>query len=189
MNSVPYLANPRLYDRVVQKIRQYFDTNIAWLEYSYPIAIIGRFTDKNDEEHTYPMVYKGDGSTEHYDIRPDWDVRASCFFEMNEPVIMDDIEEGTIYNLNVIFYARLDLCYPAKADYDYTAELIAEVIGHLKHITIDARVVTYDINPETIFDRYSEMEQLATQWAMKHGTAFKINFQIHDMEDCYSKVS
>jgi len=189
MENVPYLANPRLYERVVGKIRQYFDNNIAWLDYSYPIAIVGRTVDKDEEEHTYPMVYKGDGSTEHYSIVPDSLVGAYCFFEMTEPTVMTDIEEGTEYNLAVIFYARLDLCYPAKAAYDYTAELIAEVIGHLKSITLDARIMSYDINPETIFTKYSEMEQLATQWAMKYGTAFKIDFTIHDMQDCYSEVS
>ena len=189
MEHVPYLTDPRLYDRVVQNIREYFDTNIDWLEYSYPIAIIGHTTSEEGEEHTYPMVYKGDGSGEHYDIRPDWDVGAYCFFELREPVEMVDEEEGTRYPLSVIFYARLDKCYPGKAGYDYTAELIAEVIMHLKEVYIDARVMTYDINPETIFSRYSEMEQLATQWAMKHGTAFKIDFTIHDMQDCYSEVS
>ena len=193
MENVPYLANPRLYERVVQKIRQYFDTNIAWLDYSYPIAIVGRTVDKDEEELTYPMVYKGDGSTEHYSLLPEWgkgsSVKSYCFFEMTDPTIMTDIEEGTEYNLSVIFYARLDLCYPAKAAYDYTAELIAEVIGHLKSITLDARIMSYDINPETMFTRYSEMEQLATQWAMKQGTAFKIDFTIHDMQDCYDEVS
>ena len=189
MKTIPYLTNPRLYARVVQKIRQYFDNNIAWLDYSYPIAIVGYIIDKDEEEHTYPMVYSGDGSTSHYDIRPDSSVGAYCFFEMREPTSMEDVEEGTIYNLSVIFHARLDLCYPAKANYDYTAELIAEVIGHLKNINLNARVINYDINPETVFEKYSDLEQITTQWAMKPGTAFKINFQIHDMEDCYSELS
>jgi len=184
MEAVPYLANPKLHDRVAQKVRQYFETNIAWLDYIFPIARVG----ENAEGNTYPQIYKGDGSEDHYDIRPDWSVDSYCFFELIDAVSLIDEEEGTDYRFNVIFYARLDKAFPAK-NYDYTAELIAEVIFHLKSVTLMAHEIEYYTNPEEIFIRYSELEQAATQMLMKNGTAFKISFFMKDFEDCYELVT
>lgn len=181
MKKVPYLDNPKLHDRIIQKIREYFRDNISWLDYEYPIARIG----EDAEGNTYPQIYKGDGTEEHYDIRPDWSVKSYCFFELNDPVIIINEDEGTDYRFNVIFYARLDKAYPAK-NYDYTAELIAEVILHLK--TLQTYEIEYYTNPEEIFTRYSELEQSITQMLMKNGTAFKISFLIKDFEDCYEEV-
>jgi len=182
MKIVPYLANPKLHDRVCQKIREYFRDNISWISaYIYPIARVGEDAKGN----TYPQIYKGDGTEEHYDIRPDWSVKNYCFFELIDAVSLIDEEEGTDYRFNVIFYARLDKVYPAK-NYDYTAELIAEVILHLK--ALQAHEIEYYTNPEEIFTRYSELEQAATQMLMKNGTAFKISFLMKDFEDCYEEV-
>lgn len=182
MKTVDYLDNPKLHDRVIQKIRKYFEANISWdLEYIYPIARVGHDAEGN----TYPQIYKGDGTEEHYDIRPDWSVKSYCFFELNDPVTIINEDERTDYRFSVIFYARLDKLYPDK-NYDYTAELIAEVILHLK--TLQAYEIEYYTNPEEIFTRYSELEQAATQMLMKNGTAFKISFSIKDFEDCYEEV-
>ena len=185
---IPYFTNPRLHDRVVQKVRNRFDTHIGWLNYSFPIVQQGIMEDDDENEFTYPMVYANDGSTNHYDIRPDWDEGAYCFFEFlgAEPV---DEEEGTLYTFDVTFYARLDKAYPSKSAYDYTSELIAEVIDHLKHVTIGARNIGWTINHEEIFEKYSDLARTYTQALMKHGTAFRITFSIHDVEDCYSELS
>lgn len=175
MKTVPYFLNPKLHNRVVQKIREYFRDNISWLSYIYPIARVG----EDAEGNTYPQIYKGDGTEEHYDIRPDWSVNSYCFFELVDPVVLSDDDDGTDYRFNVIFYARLDKVDSTK-NYDYTAELIAEVILHLK--ALDAHEIEYYTNPEEIFTRYTELEQAATQMLMKHGTAFKISFYIKDFE-------
>jgi len=86
---IPYFTSPRLHDRVVQDIRTRFDNNIAWLDYSFPIAQQG-IMENEDVEFTFPMVYANDGSTNHYDIRPDWDEGAFCFFEFNEATALDE---------------------------------------------------------------------------------------------------
>jgi len=176
MKEVTYLTNPKLHDRVIKKICEYFadEDNISWLSFVYPIARVG----EDAEGNTYPQVYKGKGE-EHYDIRPDWSVDSYCFFELIDPVVFVDEGDGTDYHFNVIFYARLDKVDDTK-DYDYTAELIAEVIVHLK--SLDAHEIEYYTNPEEIFTRYTELEQAATQMLMKHGTAFKISFYIKDYE-------
>jgi len=187
MKIIPLNSNFKLHDRVVNTLLTYFRANIAWLDYSYPIAQVG-VEMVDDAEVSYPQIYAGDGSTEHYNIRPDFEVGSYCFFEFGEAVAVDEWD-GTLYTFSVIFYARLDKAYPGKANYDYTSELIAEVIGHLKHITIDARVLDWTINVGEIFDKYSDLERVVTQSLMKHGTAFKITFTIHDKDDCYETVS
>ena len=187
MKIIPYNSNFHLHDRVINSLRVYLDAQISWIDYSFPIVQIG--TEMVDEvEVTYPQVYSGDGSTEHYNIRPDFEVGGYYFFEFLDATATDEWE-GTDYTFNMIVYARLDKAYPAKANYDYTSELIAEVIGHLKHVSIDARVLGWTINVEEIFTNYSDLERVVTQSLMKHGTAFKITFTIHDMKDCYETVS
>ena len=187
MKIIPLNNNYKLHDRVVNNLLTHFRANIAWLEYSFPIVQPG-IMETDDGEITFPIVYAGDGSTEHYDIRPDWDIGAFCFFEFDSATATDEWD-GTDYIFSVIFYARLDKAYPAKANYDYTSELIAEVIGHLKNIKFDARVLDWTINVDDIFDKYSDLARVMTQSLMKHGTAFKITFTIHDNEDCYETVS
>ncbi len=186
MKTVPYITAPKLHDRVIDKIRRKFDTNIDWINYSYPIVQQG-IEKTEDGDVTYPQVYAGDGSTEHYDIRPDWDTNGFYFFEFESATALDE-NEGTDYVFTVTFYARLDKAYPAKANYDYTADLLAEVISLLKNVTIDARVLDWTINVEEIFDKYSDLERVMAQGLMKHGTAFKITFTVHDDEDCYNEV-
>jgi len=184
MISTPYYTAPRLHDRVCQNIRQRFDDNLTWLECSFPIAYLGVIESK-DEELSYPRIYANDGSTTHYDVRPDDSVRAFCFFELDDTLAIDEWD-GTEYTFSVIFYARLDKAIPGDSAQDYTAKLIAQVVGQLKHISIDARVLGWDTNPENIFDKYTGLEEIVTQSQMKLGTAFKITFTVWDGEDCYT---
>jgi len=180
MKKIPYLTDTKLHDKVVEKVRQFFDTNIDWLEYSYPIVYVG-VSDTEAGEVTYPQCYAQDGSTEHYRIFPDNITKAFCFFELNDSTEMQNDDGYFVYSLSVVFYARLDLVEPYKS-YDFTAELIAEVIGLLKTPTINAFDISYERNPENVFDRYNELDQLFAQQLMKHGTGFKITFSMYDSE-------
>lgn len=184
MELISYHTSARLHDRVCAKIRTRFDANLSWLEYSFPIAYVGTM-ESGDETTTYPQVYANDGSTTHYDVRPDESVKAFCFFELDDTLALDEWD-GTEYTFSVIFYARLDKAIPGDSAQDYTAKLIAQVVGQLKHISLDARVLGWDTNPEDIFDKYSGLDELITQSIMKLGTAFKITFTIWDGDDCYT---
>ena len=182
MNIIPYFTAPRLHDRVCQNIRTRLDT-LAWMEYSFPIAYLG-ISESKDEETTYPQVYANDGSTTHYDVRPDNSVQAFCFFELDDTLALDE-SDGTEYTFSLIVYSRLDLAIPGDSAQDYTAKLMAQVVGELKHVTIDARNIVWNTNPEDIFDKYTGLDELITQSQMKLGTAFKITFTVWDGEDCY----
>ena len=182
MEHLPYFTSPRLHDRICQKIRQRFDDNLDWLDYSFPITHVGTYESK-DEVVSFPQVYANDGSTTHYDLRPDMNEGAYCFFELDNTLALDE-DDGTEYTFSVIFYARLDKTIPGDSGQDYTSKLIAQVIGHIKYF--DAKVLSWDIDPESIFDKYSDLEQVVTQSIMKLGTAFKITFTVWDGEDCYT---
>lgn len=170
MQLIPYLANPYLADKVVQIIRQDFDINISWLAYSFPVTKIGIL-----EDLTYPRVYANDGSDAHYNIRPEEDAVSYCFFEVNDPIIINDEEEDADYNLSVVVWGRLDKIDSGK-HYDYTSELIVDMLRRLK--SLNARSLEIETNPENVFDKYSGLEQAQTQNFMQPNTGFKISFII-----------
>lgn len=178
MKKIGYNTNAKLHDKVVDVIRQRLDSQLSWLNYSYPIAEIG-INESEEVEYTFPQIYAGGGK--YYDIRPDWDVGAYCFFEFIDSRKLD--EDNYEYDLAVIFYVRLDKAVPSKNNRDYTSELMDEVIAELRHPTIDARVVSWDIRPETIFENYTDLDRIKTQGLMKYGTAFKIYFTVN--HGCY----
>lgn len=182
MELVPYFTNGRLHDRVCDKIRTRLDT-LAWMEYSFPIVYLG-VVESEETEETFPRVYANDGSTTHYDVRPDDRAKAFCFFELDDTTVLDEWD-GTEYTFSLIVYSRLDLAIPGDSGQDYTSKLIAQVMGELRHISINARPVGWTTNPEDIFDKYSGLDELVTQSQMKLGTAFKITFTVHDVDDCY----
>jgi len=178
----PYIDNPKLYDRVVQNIRRYLDNNIDWTCWSFHIARPG----VTDEGETYPQIYSQEGGKEHHDLRPDNQPSAYFFFEIGDPaMILNDEEEGTDYNISVIFYGRLDKI--KSSTHDYTSEIIAEFIYHLK--SLNAREITIDTEPAIIWDKYTEIIESYDQMFMKHGTTFRINFLMKDFEDCYEEMT
>lgn len=170
MQLIPYLTNPYLADKVVQIIRQDFDANVPWLNYTFPIAKIGVA-----KEETYPRVYANDGSNKHYSIKPEKDATSYCFFEVNDPVVINDEDEDADYDLSVVVWGRLDKIDSGK-HYDYTSELIADILGRLKFL--GARSIEIETNPENVFDKYSGLEQIQTQNLMQPNTGFKISFTI-----------
>ena len=178
MKVIPYFTTPLLEDRVAQTIRKKFDSDLSWLEYSFPIVQTG-IMESEEEEFTYPQVYANDGSTDYYDIRPDWDVKSYCFFEFNGAESIDEYD-GKQYNFDVTFYARLDLIGYVQ---DTTTSLIKDVLNVLKSPLIEARNIGWTTDVDEIFDKYSDLHRIITQSLMRHGTAFKISFSVWD-EDC-----
>jgi len=172
MKSVPYITSPKLQDAVVQKIRQRFDSNLSWLEYSFPIVQTG-IMESDGEEFTYPQVYAGDKSTKYYDVRPDWKVKSYCFFEFGGAT---ENAEGAIYNLSVTFYARLDLC-----GYVEPTSLLSDVLEQLRHPSIDAGELQWTTDVDDVFDGYTDLRRIMTQALMRHGTAFKVNFTTYEI--------
>lgn len=171
-NVPPAYAKPRFDDAVVQTLQQEFAAKLTWLERSYHIARVGIIAK---DSLSYPQIHANNATNEVFDIRPDSSVKAYSFFEVTSPYEVDFNSQEVSYNLSVIFWGNLPLIDGA-AGYDFTGELIQEVTKILNRH--DAGSVTIEENPESIFDKYSGLEQEKNQYLLKRYTAFKINFTI-----------
>ena len=181
MIPFPYIVDAKLFDKVVQDVREYLDNNLSFAAWSFHIAREG-ITEDNE---VYPQIYAQDGGTTHFDLRPDWDETAFFFFELNDPVTVNDEMELTVYKLSLVFYGRLDRIDPHN--HDYTADIISEFMLHLKSHTIQAREITWETDPEAIWGKYTALKTDVDQNFMKFGTTFKINFTLLDY-DCYEPL-
>lgn len=179
-----YLDNPYYIYKAVQLIQQDFNTNITWLENRcFGIALRG----VNNENKYYPQIY--DPTTgDNADIRPDVDVDSYAFFEADFIKLGDDSENGIYDNvpLSVTFWGNL-LKIDSTKKYDYTGELQQEVVNILEQSTglrEAAENIEIFINPEDVYAKYSDLQEVNTQFLMRPYTYFKINFTLKIKGGC-----
>lgn len=162
MKTVGYFTTPRLDELEVQTVRKAFDTNLEWLDNSYPIVHA-----QDDEDETYPVVYFQDGSWDSIDLRPDDDVDSYCFFESISFEVGDQDDINT-YNLSASFWVNLEKMDTA-IDEDYTSRLISDVVRVLK--LKDAGSITIDYDPFSSFNFAHNL--------LRRYTGFKVSFVIY----------
>ena len=163
MKTLGYYSNPALAESVVQTLRQSFDTNLEWLDNSYPIVCVGV-----EEQETFPIVWAG--VKDHISLRPDDSVDSYCFFEFYSAQPGDDNDPVT-YNLGVIFWVDLDKLDTSQTE-DYTWNLISDVCRILKK----NEAYKLDISTDDVFDNYTF--ELDKQQLMRKYSGFKIMFTI-----------
>jgi hypothetical protein len=184
--SVPTIfASPQLHHKVIQNIQSLFQTELSWLQYCYPLAHVGISKDAEGNEVKYPRVYINDGAKEYYDIRPNDEFRSYGFFELQDPsTFAQSDNDGEIqYQLSFIVWFNFKTVSTTKL-YDYSSELIKDVLrAWNEDITIQKSItnVSYDIDPNTIFEKYS-LKITDSQFLMYPYGAFKINFDYTDYE-------
>ncbi len=158
-------TTPTFYNKRVQEINEKFD-DLGWIETILPLARIGQ-----DEQGTYPEVYKNDGSRVNIRVMPEGE--SWLFWRIEGEITETEIEDWYNVPMSVTVWADLTKVYPAK-NYDYTAELMKDVIGVLKTNSCnDIR-----INVDNIFEGFSELEKIEKQNTMLPYTAFKVFFNI-----------
>lgn len=162
MKTVPYYTNPKLEEYEAQVIRKQFDSELEWLDNSFPIAR----PDENETE-TYPITYANDGTNESYDLRPDDSVDSYCFFEHIDTELGDENDINT-YRLAVVFWVSLEKMDSSNNE-DFTTNLLSDVLRVLK--LNDAGGITYDYDP---FQNYDFEVTLLRRY-----TGFRIEFTIY----------
>lgn len=182
MKEADKYTSPVLADKYIQYLQEALQT-LNWLEYVHPAVRVG----VNEQGKTYPILYTNDGSKKNRNLLFDTDIKAYAFFEYDGDITMDD---GSFSNtdqlmtlpLSIVAWGRLDKIYPTK-DYDYTSELIQDVLNVLKYCTntsgysIDSITgVTYTTDYNKVFDKYSLHDETKTQALMRDYTAFKVSF-------------
>lgn len=161
----PYpFANPKFYDKVIQEINTDLDA-LGWIEFVHPLSQIGE-----DEEGTFPEVYKNDGSKISIRIFPTGN--SLSFFTLESAVQIDESDFFRV-DLGLIVWADLTKVFPSK-DYNYTTELLEAVRGVLNSHS----AYEYNIEFQEVFSEYTQLEKLINQNVMLPNTAFKINFAV-----------
>ena len=155
-------ANPVFYDKKVQTLNTALEA-LGWIESQYPICFIGQ-----TEEGTFPEVYYNDGSNKNLRVMPEG--KSLSFFQIDGEI--DEVEEyHYTVPLSLTVWGDLRKIYPHKP-YDYTAELIKEVIGILKaNGCNDLRIMT-----DQTLDEFTYLQKILNQNTMRPWTAFKIMF-------------
>jgi len=161
MKTIGYYTSPKLAEAVIQTIRQAFDSDLEWLDNSYPLVQTG-----NIDGETFPMVYDGG---DNIDLRPDDSVDSYCFFEFAGGAIGND-DDPAVYTFNVVFWCNLDQVNSSTED--YTWNMIGDVLRILKPFAYDISFTTNDVFSEYNFE-------LERQQLMKKYTGFKIMFTVY----------
>ena len=157
-------ANPKFYDKAIQEINTDLDA-LGWIEFVHPLSQVGE-----DDEGTFPEVYKNDGSKISIRIYPTGN--SLSFFTLDSAVQIEETESFRV-DLGLIVWADLTKVYPSK-DYNYTTELLEDVRGVLNsHAAYE-----YNIQFQEVFAEYTQLEKLINQNVMLPNTAFKFNFAL-----------
>jgi hypothetical protein len=156
-------ASPVFFDKKVQDLNTELES-LGWIANQYPICYKGE-----NEQGTYPEVYYNDGSSKNLMAMPEGN--AMSFFTIEGDII--EIEEFHFsVPLALTVWADLTKVYPSKA-YDYTGELIKDVIGVLQANSCN----DLKIQTQGVFEDYSFLESKLQQNVMRPFTAFKISFE------------
>jgi len=168
MKTVGYYTDPKLADSVVQTIRQDFDTQLTWLDNSYPIA-----REHFDKDESYPIVYLGDGTINSVDLRPNSSVDSYCFFEFIDADVQNE-DEPINYNLAVVFWFDLKNIDSTRTQ-DYTFNLISHILLRLREL--GCYDISFTTNTDEIFNRYSF--DLRKQQLMRPYSGCRITFTVY----------
>lgn len=166
----PYLTAPRLITKAAQDIQVGLDANVSWLNRSYHIAKVGVIAETG---LTYPQIYANDNTNNSYDLRPDNEMSAYSFIEIDRPYARDEEAGEITYFMSVVVWGNLALIDTTK-DYDYTSQLIKDVSDALEGL--GAEGISIEERPELIFNKYSGITQELKQFLMRKYTSFKLTF-------------
>lgn len=168
----PYYNEPRLEYKLAQDIQLWLDAKLGWLDRSYHIAKIGINAEST---YGYPQIHANDGTKEHYDIRADSEIGAYSFIEIERPVSIEVYSDEITYFFSIVFWCNLDKIDAAK-EYDFTSELIKDVVNSLE--VFEPGNLEVETRPEKIFDKYSGIEQELKQFLMRRFSGFKVSFEL-----------
>lgn len=177
VNPPAQLQDPLYSDYAAQELKALLQA-YPWIEVEdiYGVVRTGVYSGKAEDElrgKTYPQIYAGTGK-KNFNISPSTKKNVYIFFESNG-FGMDFKEDEGQLNMSLILWGQLNKIDPSK-DYDYTPELIQDVLSVLTYF--EASSVRVIEEPEEVFSKYTLYTQVKNQFLMRPYTAFKIEFVI-----------
>jgi hypothetical protein len=165
--KIPINTEKKLADGVIETIRQKL-ISLNYISEIFPAAKIG----KRENGSTYPAVYMQDGNQKILDLTPNSEYKSYVFFEKRDYNISTFETDLNAYNLSLIFWGQMNLIDATKK-YDYTDEIVSEIIKKLRFLGGGNFTVIF----ENVFEKYNLHKSLK-QFFMYPFNSFKINFQI-----------
>jgi len=180
-------VSPALIDKHIQNAQTALE-GLSWLEYVYPLVKYGVTEDGKG----FPVVYRNDGSKDNYQVLPDNDVKSFAFFKIEGDVGVYKLDSlgAEVYMeipCSVTVWGRLDKMDVSDRSYDYTSELIEDVMYKLLSLPnspgndiFDVSEVSYSQNTRSVFGDFDALWDSAVneQSYMQTNTFFKIDFNI-----------
>lgn len=164
-------TSPYFYDSKVQDLNTKLEV-LTWIESQYPICHMGK-----SEDGTFPEAYYNDGGIKNLRVMPSG--KSISFF-----MIEGNIEQVEEFHFRVpmalYVWADLTKAYTTKP-YDYTAELLKDVIGVLENNSCNDMVISTD----EVFENFTYLQKVLDQNTMRPYTAFKISFNCL-LQKCWS---
>jgi hypothetical protein len=164
-------TSPYFYDSKVQDLNTKLEA-LTWIESQYPICHMGK-----SEDGTFPEAYYNDGGIKNLRVMPSG--KSISFF-----MIEGNIEQVEEFHFRVpmalYVWADLTKAYTTKP-YDYTAELLKDVIGVLENNSCNDMVISTD----EVFENFTYLQKVLDQNTMRPYTAFKISFNCL-LQKCWS---
>ena len=160
MKTVKY-DNPIFYEKAVQELNEELEF-LGWIQHQYPIVRLGE-----TDEGTFPEVYYNDGGMKNLRVMPHGN--SISFFRIEGELTQVD---EMWWNFPLSLTVWVDLRKIHVRNYDYTTELMADVIDILERKSCSDIVIITD----NVFDGYSFLEKKLSQNTMRPFAAFKINF-------------
>lgn len=159
--TVPFIT-PIFYDKFVQDVNTKLDA-LGWISKVYPVAWMGY-----EAEGTFPEVYYNNGSRKNIRVMPEG--AAISFWQVDGDIM--EVEEFHFQaQMSLTVWADLRKVNSSKS-YDYTPELIKDVVNVLRKSSCNDLVISVD----QVMDEFSYLQKVLQQNTMRPYTAFKIDF-------------
>lgn len=166
--------NAQLEVAVCNAIAARLKLQIDWLELS--LGLSQTFEEATDAGNKrIPRIYSA--NDEYIDCSPDEQFQAMSFFARNGTVqISNDADEPEMrFPLSLFVWADLSRIDNTNT-YDYTDQLLGDVLNVLKHYyDSEITVFQYECDPIRVYDRYS-LSDARTRLMTYPYTAFRIDF-------------
>jgi len=167
---IPINLNKKLSDFAIEKIREKLQS-LTWLDEVYPAVQVG----VRENGDTYPQLYIQAGGQKILDLTPDTAKKSYIFFEKGKTEVLG---EENIYDISLIWWGQLDAIDNTR-QYDYTTELVAEIVTILK----DLGAYNITIDYSGAFANYN-LHDTRMQFLMYPYSSFRVDFSIIFSSNC-----
>lgn len=180
------IPNPVQLDKAISLMQTQF-AGLSWLSKIFGRAWHG-VEDREGKKYRFPQTYSGE--KEYYNLFPNDNLQAYCYFLPEDPREIEDIEPGFgaygnfSTQLSIVFYFNLKRINSSK-DYRFNEELLKAVMDKIR--TISGYVW---FSPERVYEKADSIfsgfdhHEISTQLLEYPWGGFRIEGTLRYEEEC-----